>query len=127
MDTTTNPKKLLIVDDSKVSRMVIRARVKVLQPDWEILEASNGEEGISLALEHQPDFCTMDINMPGILGTDAAEQILQKIPKLRLVIFSANIQETFQERTASMGALFVAKPVTEKSIAEALRYFMESK
>ncbi|MBC3880772.1 response regulator transcription factor [Undibacterium sp. LX40W] len=127
MDTKTPAKKLLIVDDSKVSRMVIRARVKVLQPEWEILEASNGDEGIVLALEHQPDFCTMDINMPGILGTDAAEHILQKIPSLRLVIFSANIQETFQERTASMGALFVAKPVTEKSIAEALRYFMDAK
>lgn len=127
MDTKTPAKKLLIVDDSKVSRMVIRARVKVLQPEWEILEASNGDEGIALALEHQPDFCTMDINMPGILGTDAAEHILQKIPSLRLVIFSANIQETFQERTASMGALFVAKPVTEKSIAEALRYFMDAK
>ncbi len=125
MDATAKPKKLLVVDDSKVSRMVIRARVKVVQPDWEIIEAANGDEGIALAIAHQPDFCTMDINMPGILGTDAAEQILQKIPKLRLVIFSANIQETFQERTASMGALFVAKPVTEKSIAEALKYFTE--
>ena len=61
----------------------------------------------------------MDINMPGILGTDAAEQILSKLPNLRMVIFSANIQEAFQERAKEYGCLFVAKPVTEKSIAEA--------
>lgn len=126
MNQTTNGKKLLIVDDSKVSRMVIRARVKVVHPEWEIIEAATGDEGIQIALDQKPDFCTMDINMPGILGTDAAEQILRQIPDLRLVIFSANIQEAFQERTKNMGALFVAKPVTEKSIAEALRYFTES-
>ncbi|TXI96608.1 MAG: response regulator [Burkholderiaceae bacterium] len=126
MNQTINNKKLLVVDDSKVSRMVIKARVKVVHPQWEILEASTGDEGIALALEQSPDYCTMDINMPGILGTDAAEQILSKLPNLRMVIFSANIQEAFQERTKNMGALFVAKPVTEKSIAEALRYFTES-
>lgn len=126
MNQTVSNKKLLVVDDSKVSRMVIKARVKVVHPEWEIIEASTGDEGITLALEQMPDYCTMDINMPGILGTDAAERILQKLPNLRMVIFSANIQEAFQERTKNMGALFVAKPVTEKSIAEALRYFTES-
>lgn len=126
MNQTISNKKLLVVDDSKVSRMVIKARVKVVHPEWEIIEASTGGEGIALALERMPDYCTMDINMPGILGTDAAEQILSKLPNLRMVIFSANIQEAFQERAKNMGALFVAKPVTEKSIAEALRYFTET-
>lgn len=124
MTSTTPVKKLLIVDDSKVSRMIIRARILDVHPDWEILEAANGTEGIAVALAQKPDFCTMDINMPGILGTDAAEQILKELPGSRVVIFSANIQESFQERTAAMGAIFVAKPITEKSIAEALRYFL---
>jgi CheY-like chemotaxis protein len=39
-------KKLLIVDDSKVSRMVIRAHVKAVQPEWEFIEAASGEEAI---------------------------------------------------------------------------------
>jgi CheY-like chemotaxis protein len=73
-------KKLLIVDDSKVSRMVIRAHVKAVQPDWEFIEAASGEEAIKMVEQHAPDFCTMDINMPGMLGTDAAEQILQAHP-----------------------------------------------
>ena len=62
--------------------------------------------------------------MPGILGTDAAEQILAKHPTMRIVIFSANIQESFQNRAATIGSIFVAKPVTEKSIAEAIAYFV---
>lgn len=124
MTSELPPKKLLIVDDSKVSRMIIRARVLAIYPHWEILEASNGTEGISIAKEHLPNFCTMDINMPGMMGTEAAEIILQEIPQVRVVIFSANIQESFQARASAMGAIFVAKPITEKSIAEALNYFM---
>jgi CheY-like chemotaxis protein len=104
--------------------MVIRARILAVHPDWEILEAANGAEGISVAQEQKPDFCTMDINMPGMLGTDAAELIFKNAPEIRIVIFSANIQETFQERAKSLGMVFVAKPVTDKSIAEAIRYFL---
>jgi two-component system chemotaxis response regulator CheY len=124
MTSNIGTKKLLIVDDSKVSRMIIRARVHAVYPDWEILEACNGAEGIAAAHQYLPDFCTMDINMPGMLGTEAAEQILKELPNIRVVIFSANIQETFQERATAMGATFIAKPITEKSIAEALHYFL---
>ncbi len=124
MTSNTTVKKLLIVDDSKVSRMIIRARVLDIHPDWEIIEATNGTDGVVTALAEKPDFCTMDINMPGILGTDAAELILKEMPQCRIVIFSANIQESFQERTTALGATFVAKPITEKSIAEAMRYFL---
>jgi CheY-like chemotaxis protein len=124
MSSDTTIKKLLVVDDSKVSRMIIRARVLAVHPDWEIIEASTGAEGIAMVKEHQPDFCTMDINMPGMLGTEAAEIILKDTPAIRVVIFSANIQESFQDRATAMGAIFVAKPITEKSIAEALHYFL---
>jgi two-component system chemotaxis response regulator CheY len=124
MTSSAAPKKLLVVDDSKVSRMIIKAFVKAIHPDWTIIEAENGDKAILLVDEELPDFCTMDINMPGILGTDAAEQILQKHPSIRIVIFSANIQENFQHRALALGSIFVAKPVTEKSINEALNYFL---
>ncbi|MFZ6870649.1 response regulator transcription factor [Undibacterium sp. Di27W] len=120
-------KKILIVDDSKVSRMVIRAHVKAAHPDWEFFEAASGEEAIKSVVEHQPDFCTMDINMPGMLGTDAAEQILQTNPHIRIAIFSANVQDTMQNRATSIGTIFVAKPVTEKSITIVLNYFASGK
>ena len=61
--------------------------------------------------------------MPGILGTDAAEQILVKHPHLRIAIFSANIQEVLRTRAADLGAQFVAKPVTEKSVNIAISFF----
>lgn len=125
MDSST--KKLLIVDDSKVSRMLIRTHILAQRPEWIISEAVSGENAIALVDNNLPDYCTMDINMPGISGTDAAEQILSKHPSVKIVIFSANIQETHQNRARSLGTVLIAKPVTEKSISLTLNYFADSK
>lgn len=119
-----NPaKKLLIVDDSRVSRMMIRAMTLAKKPHWIMLEAASGDEAVKMVEQEKPDFCTMDINMPGMLGTDAAEQIMARYPDVRIAIFSGNIQESQQCRAAELGAKFVAKPVTEKSVEQALLHF----
>ncbi|RXZ36060.1 response regulator [Oxalobacteraceae bacterium CAVE-383] len=124
MTSNTHPKKILIVDDSKVSRMVIKAHVRQAHPEWEVLEADSGDKAVTAADKELPDYCTMDINMPGMLGTDAAELIMQKHPAIRIVIFSANIQQTHQMRAQSIQTFFVAKPVTDKSIEKAFNYFL---
>lgn len=103
--------------------MIIRAHVLAKHPAWIISEAVSGNDALALVDKDLPDCCTMDINMPGIPGTDAAQQILAKYPSIRMVIFSANIQETYQMRASSLGIIFVAKPVTEKSVAQALDHF----
>lgn len=121
----STPKSVLIVDDSRVSRMLIKSLILARFPQWTITEASAGEEALALAQNHRFDYCTMDINMPGLPGTQAAEQLLKLQPALRLVLFSANIQEAQQARAAQLGVQFIAKPVTEKSVAQALAYFQE--
>lgn len=123
MGMNDSAKTVLIVDDSKVSRMVIKAHVLAAHPEWQVMEAGTGEEALQQVAQTVPDYCTMDINMPGMLGTEAAAQILQAHPSVRIAIFSANIQETVQTRAQQLGAVFVAKPVTEKSIAQALQHF----
>lgn len=121
-----NNKTLLIVDDSRVSRMMIRTFVLAQHPNWCIIEAASGNEALEIVDRDTPNYCTMDINMPGIMGTDAAAQILEKYPSIRVAIFSANIQESHQTRASELGARFVAKPVTVKTVAQVLEFF-ESK
>ncbi len=116
-------KKVLVVDDSKISRMFIRQHISAAHPDWVLSEATTGEEAITMIDAEQPDYCTMDINMPGMLGTDAAKEILAKYPNIRLVIFSANVQESYQEQARALGTILVSKPVNPQSIAQALNYF----
>lgn len=118
-----SPKSVLIVDDSRVSRLLIRSLILAQFPHWTLTEAVSGDEALALAAARPFDYCTMDINMPGLQGTEATEQLLKMQPTVRVALFSANIQESQQIRATQLGAQFVAKPVTPKSVALALAYF----
>lgn len=120
------PKTLLIVDDSRVSRMMIRTLVVARKPQWTVLECESGDEAMERLAHGVPDYVTMDINMPGTIGTDVAERILQAYPQVRMAVFSANVQAAHQARAAAMGACFVAKPVSARSVERALQFFEES-
>lgn len=122
MDTKTSP-LLLIVDDSRMSRMLIRAIIVDSRPDWRIIEATNGEEAIKLADENLPDYVSMDVNMPGISGLEAAGRIRIRHPDARIAMCTANIQESTREAAKRAGLEFVAKPITAQSVATAIAFF----
>jgi CheY-like chemotaxis protein len=125
MASDQTAKVLLITDDSRVSRMMIRKFVQEQQPDWVIVEADSGPAALENIAHATPHFCTMDVNMPGMLGTEAVQLIREQYPAVKIAIFSANIQESMQNKAAELGVKFVAKPVTEKSVAQALAFFLE--
>ncbi len=117
-------KRLLIVDDSRVSRMIIKGKVVSLQPDWEVLEAASGDEAVARALDIQPDFVTMDVNMPGMNGFEATERLRALLPQTRIVVLTANIQENSRDKAQAMGVKFIQKPVTETAIQQAVDHFL---
>lgn len=116
--------KLLIVDDSNVSRMMIRGRFASLQPDWELLEAASGDEAVAKVSAAQPDFITMDVNMPGISGFEAAELIQRSYPQIKIAILTANIQGASREKAQQLHVKFVQKPATQAAIQQAIDYFL---
>lgn len=116
--------RLLVVDDSRVSRMLIKSKVMSMHPEWEISEAVSGDEALLLAPSLNPDFITMDVNMPGISGFEAAERLRSMLPGARIALLTANIQESSRERAAQLGVKFVKKPITEATIQEAVDYFL---
>lgn len=118
-----NPPLLLIVDDSRMSRMLIRAIIADSRPNWRIIEAVNGDEAIALANETPPDFVSMDVNMPGISGLEAAGRIRIRHPDTRITLCTANIQESTREAASRAGVHFVAKPITAQSVADAIAFF----
>ena len=123
-DMNTQGSKLLIVDDSKVSRMRIRAFFTAHCPSWEVQEAGTGDEAIAINRDWAPDFVTMDVNMPGMSGFEAAPQIIAANPEVRVIMLTANIQESSKQMAASLKLNFVAKPATEVSLQQALDYML---
>lgn len=116
--------KLLIVDDSNVSRLMIRGRIASLQPDWEVIEAASGDEAVALVPTAKPDFITMDVNMPGITGFEAVQKIRQFDQHVKIVILTANIQGSSRDKAELLAAKFVQKPVTQASMQQAIDYFL---
>lgn len=92
--------RVLIVDDSPVSRMLVRA---VLEGEgYEVREADSGEDALHLLAGFTPDIVTMDVHMPGMDGYEATERILEQYA-LPVVILSASIDH--QASATAMRAL----------------------
>lgn len=120
---STTQKKLLIVDDSRTSRSLIRGFVSSLRADWQIIEAGTGEEGLEKIKENPPDFVTMDVNMPGMSGLEAAGEIRWRYPNIRVSVCTGNVQAYVREAARQAGVFFSPKPITLLSMAEVISYF----
>jgi DNA-binding NarL/FixJ family response regulator len=112
--------KILIVDDSKLARMAVIKALNVLRPDWTRVEASNADEALAMVKEAAPDVALLDFNMPGKDGLALAAEIRAIAPQITLAVISANHQLEVIDRARAAGAIFLPKPLTEKSLGEFL-------
>jgi CheY-like chemotaxis protein len=114
---------LLIVDDSKMSRLMIGKIVAEMRPGWRLIEAASGDEALALVDKEKPNLVSMDVNMPGMSGLEAAGRIRMHHPDIRVVLCTANIQDAVRQAAEKAGVKFVAKPITPDSIAAMVAHF----
>jgi len=104
---------VLIVDDSKLARIVVGKAITALQPDWSRLEASNADEAVALFDTQRIDLAILDFNMPGRDGLELAEELRARFPDMPIAVATANVQDEIIERARAASATFIPKPVTE--------------
>lgn len=114
--------KVLIVDDSKLARMAAMKALKAVHADWTMVEAANADEAFAHMATAAPDFVLLDFNMPGKDGIAVAAELRQLSPSVRVAVISANHQTEVVDRARATGAVFIPKPLTEKS----LRAFLDA-
>lgn len=107
---------ILIVDDSKLARIVAGKAIGALQPDWRRLEAGNAEEALTRVAEGGIDVVLMDFNMPGKDGLALAAELRALHPDMPLAVVTANVQDEVIARARAAQAAFIAKPVTEEGL-----------
>jgi two-component system, chemotaxis family, chemotaxis protein CheY len=73
---------VLIVDDSKVSRMITKKIVLEISPNISILEAASGDEALELLKSNEPEAAILDFHMPGLTGLELAEKLKDLMPNL---------------------------------------------
>lgn len=108
-------KIVLIVDDSRMSRMILQNFLSQLIPDLQLHQAGNGDEAIALAAQHRFDVVSMDLNMPGRDGIETAQAIRAVQPDVPIALLTANVQAAVQERAASSGLHFLPKPISAET------------
>lgn len=90
---STSPVNILIADDHELVREGIKSRLEQ-QPDWRICaEAANGREAVELALRLRPHVVVMDIGLSELNGIDAARQIHDVAPEIRVLILTLQESE----------------------------------
>ena len=105
---------VLIVDDSRVARMMTRAAVENSCPGCAVLEAASGEEALEIAAMSAPDFVLMDVNMPGMGGLETSRLFRERFPAMTLSLLTANIQDTVREEAARLDVGYMAKPLEDE-------------
>lgn len=104
---------VLIVDDSKLARIVVGKAIAALQPEWSRIEAGNADEAWALIESHAFDLAVLDFNMPGRDGLDLAEELRARFPEMPIAVATANVQDEIVARARAANAAFIPKPVTE--------------
>ena len=111
--------KCLVVDDSKMSRMMLKKIIGTAHPDWDIKEAGDGQEAIELAENAELDIILLDYNMPNMDGGEAAKTLRPQFPDAKIAFLTANVQEAIKNLAIQLKIDFIPKPITE---AKVLKY-----
>lgn len=107
---------VLIVDDSKLARIIAGKALSALQPEWQRAEAGNAEEAKARLTAGDIDIMMLDYNMPGMDGLALAAELRSLYPNMPMAIITANSQDEVVARARAVNAAFVAKPVTEEGL-----------
>jgi len=117
-----SPTRVVIADDHPLVRSGLRA---LLERDGEfkvVAEAADGYEAIQLSLLHKPDLILLDVGMPRVNGTDAAEHLSGKLPKTHIIIISMHSDESYVLRALKAGAKgYLLKASPEADVLAAAR------
>ena len=108
--------KVLVVDDSRLARMVMASAFRRLRPDWELVEATGADEALGTIESDPVDIALIDFNMPGLDGLELVARIRECAPEMPIAVVSANLQDEIVARTRELKAAFIAKPLTDEAL-----------
>ena len=120
-DRVETVQKILVADDSRFARQMLKAVLKSYLPDASISEAGDGLEAVACMDEISAELVFMDYNMPEMNGLDAIERMADKYPDALFALVTANTQKVLQDRVAGRNVRFLFKPVDKEKIGNFLR------
>ena len=114
--------RVVLADDHKIMRQGLIMLLEE-EPDIEVVaEAANGEQAVTLAIEHQPDVVVMDISMPVLNGIEATRRITAAAPQVRVIGLSMHETADMDHAIREAGAVgYLAKGGPLDALTAAIR------
>lgn len=108
-------KTVLIVEDEKSIADIIRINLE--REGYASLTAYDGEAGLAMALEHNPDLILLDVMLPKLLGFDVCARLREKGNSVPVIILTAREEEEDKVRGLELGADdYITKPFSMREL-----------
>jgi two-component system, cell cycle response regulator DivK len=120
-----SPTRVLVVEDNLLNLKLVRD--VLLRAGFDVVEARSGEDGIVRAQEDQPDIILMDLQLPGIDGTETMQAIKRtlmgsNIPIVALTAFAMSEDRERALRNGFDG--YLSKPISVRDLPRQITEFL---
>lgn len=113
---------ILLADDHTLIRRGLRVLLEAEADMAVVGEAQDGRQAVEMVMQLRPAVVVMDIAMPLLNGLEATRQILEAVPKTRVLILSAHSDEEYVERVTGLGAAgYLLKQSSLEDLSLAIR------
>ena len=119
---------ILIVEDHQGVRKSLREWLVLSFPQYQLLEATTGEEAITMAQTTSPCLVIMDIGLPGMSGIEATVAIKKSLPSTQVVMLTVYDDDDYRNHAAAAGAsAYVAKRKVKTDLLPTIRRVLEGR
>lgn len=118
-------KTILHVEDNEFNRKIVRDLLS--RTSYRLIEATDGEMGVALALQEQPDLILMDLQMPIVSGLEATRRLRAdpKTAKIPIIAVTSYALSGDDQKAREAGAsAYLAKPYSPRNLLNLIRQFL---
>lgn len=117
--------RILVVEDNPLNLKLVRDVLGAA--GYDVVAATSGEDGLRAAEEHPPDLVLMDLQLPGIDGTETMRRLRQgplpdHVPVVAVTAFAMAEDEAYATRAGFDG--YVQKPISVRDLVSQVRGFL---
>ena len=118
-----NKRKILVADDELYIRLLVK---DIIEPEFVVLEASNGEEAVIITRTQKPDLVLMDILMPKLDGYTACyaiktDELTKEIPVVMLTGVGHELNKQLSQEMGAEG--YITKPFNPEDLLDKVRQY----
>ncbi|MFH1148363.1 MAG: response regulator [Pseudomonadota bacterium] len=120
-------KRVLLVDDSKMTRNMVKMRFPKVEPiAFEIHEADGGKQCLDLYRQAPYDLVLLDLNMPEMDGFQTLQELKKLDATARVVILTADALQKSRDKALELGAAgVISKPPSKEAIITLLEEHLQ--